>query len=108
MRIIPLLAILTVALMTNAEAMADMIKMLGVGSVSCGTWTIGRRDRTAFGLEQWMLGFLSGAATWSPTLNPLNEVDADAVWVWVDNYCRVHPLDRITEAGKAFVIEHPH
>ena len=39
--------------------------------------------------------------------NPLNGVDAQAVWAWVDNYCKANPLNLIENAGAAFVATHP-
>ena len=39
--------------------------------------------------------------------DPLNGVDAFAVWAWIDNYCRAHPLDTIQKASVEFVMAHP-
>jgi hypothetical protein len=39
--------------------------------------------------------------------NPLNGLDGDAVFAWIDNYCRAHPLDSIVKATEAFDAEHP-
>ena len=33
--------------------------------------------------------------------------DAEAVFSWMDTYCRAHPLVILGEAAKAFVQEHP-
>jgi hypothetical protein len=60
--------------------------------------------------EQWILGFLSGIGSTGSSygLNPLNGItDANAVWGWMDNYCREHPLDNIAAAGEAFLKAHP-
>jgi hypothetical protein len=59
-------------------------------------------------MGNWALGYLSGAAAYSETLDPLNGVDSQAVAYWIDNYCQVHPLDKFTEALGAFIREHPH
>ena len=53
-----------------------------------------------------MVGFLSGVAIWTPDLNPMKGVDAQAVWAWMDNYCRAHPPVAIKNATSAFVTEH--
>jgi hypothetical protein len=34
-------------------------------------------------------------------------VDAEAVFSWMDTYCRAHPLVILGEAAEAFVQEHP-
>jgi hypothetical protein len=99
-----LLAALTLALMTEAKAEYTAI---GVGTSSCGSWTAYRRNREAFGFEQWILGFLSGAGfEGTDGTDPLNNTDADAVWAWMDNYCLAHPLDKIMNAGATFVTVH--
>jgi hypothetical protein len=111
MRIIPLLAALAVALTTNAEAAGpNDVAIIGAGVLSCETWAANRRDGVAVAVDQWILGFLSGAAYQGPgpqVLNPLKGVDADAVWAWMDTYCRAHPIDRIADAGVAFIAAHP-
>jgi hypothetical protein len=88
---------------------AHAVHIIGVGVQSCRTWTADRRQggSAASQDKQWVVGFLSGAATWSPDLNPMEGIDANAVFAWVDNYCRAHPLVKIIDAAIAFVKEHP-
>jgi len=88
---------------------ADAVQVIGVGLGSCGTWTADRaaRDVDEVADRAWVVGYLSGAAVWGPDLNPLQGVDAQAVWAWLDNYCRAHPLVKIQEAANAFIDEHP-
>jgi hypothetical protein len=77
---------------------------LGQGNNTCGTWTASRRAQMAFDLEQWTLGFLSGVGFDAVDgTDPLKLLGADVVFVWIDNYCLSHPLDRITNAATAFV-----
>jgi hypothetical protein len=104
-------AALTTVLMMIGSAKAEDIQIIGAGAQSCGTWIADHRDGILAGDDQWILGFLSGAAYEGDgpnVLNPLRGVDAEAVWAWVSNYCRAHPLDRITDAGVAFIAAHPH
>ena len=106
----PAMVMLAFALMTgSAEAQKDTFTV--VSPTSCGGWTAHRRDNTADVPEFWVLGFLSGAAagSWaSPArLDPLNGVDAEGVWAWIDNYCRTHPLDSLVNAAVMFLREHP-
>jgi hypothetical protein len=58
-------------------------------------------------MGNWALGYLSGAGTFSENLNPLQGVDADAVFYWLDNYCRARPTARFGDAVRAFIYEHP-
>jgi hypothetical protein len=84
-----------------------IVDLLGAGAnATCGKWSADRQSGNEFSMANWALGYLSGAATFS-TLNPLRDLDSDAVLYWVDNYCRSHPLDKFTIALKAFAVEHP-
>jgi hypothetical protein len=104
---------LAAVLMTGPAEAAEMAQFGGLGGSSCGTWTATRHERASgrsWGYEQWILGFLSGVG-WEgggKRDNPLKGVvDLEAVLAWTDNYCQVHSLDRILDAGTAFVAAHP-
>jgi hypothetical protein len=111
MRLALVRLIITVALMTGSAEAQKPYQIFGQGTLSCGSWTASRRDRTALGLEQWILGFLSGAgfvgSTSSVGVDPLKGVDADGAWAWMDNYCRNQPLKELADAAMAFVYSHP-
>jgi hypothetical protein len=83
--------------------------LVSIGGVSCGTWTDWRRPPKGYeasAAEAWMLGFLFGAGWEGPDdVKPLEGLDAQAVWAWVDNYCRVHPLVQLWLAGNALIQE---
>ena len=84
----------------SLSARAETYVILGVGSKSCGTWTQVRHGRKNLGVaayQNWVTGFLT-AANKSQTNDILKDADADALWTWVDNYCRTHPLDTISTA----------
>jgi hypothetical protein len=53
------------------------------------------------------LGYLSGVAIWVTNLAPLDGMDADGVWGWLDNRCRANPIEDFSDAVKAFVDAHP-
>jgi hypothetical protein len=100
-------AALVALLMTGS---AEGFALIGSGVESCGTWTASRRQSEFAAIQpaQWILGFLSGAGYMSSEgVDPLNRVDAQAVWAWVDNYCLAHPLESIEQAGVAFIDAHP-
>jgi hypothetical protein len=86
------------------------IEISGWGGRSCGKWISARSDHPNFFThEEWVLGFLSGAAVYDTEqhLNPLSGTDRYAVVAWIDKYCRDHPLKLVIEAAQAFVMEHP-
>jgi hypothetical protein len=99
---------LILALMTSAEA----FKIIGAGVDSCGTWMADRhhpRSPDALQDEQWVLGFLSGVGyEGGEGVDPLNDMEANGVWAWIDNYCQAYPIETITTAAKAFNSAHPH
>jgi hypothetical protein len=113
-----------VVLMVSAAAMGLMAgqvyaapyHLIGSGVGSCGTWTADRRQPDSLAAimgEQWVVGFLSGVGftglgvglTPQP-LDPLNGVDAQAVWAWVDNFCQAYPLASVADAAAKFVNDH--
>jgi len=84
--------------------------LVGQGTLDCANWTTLRQGRQALGLEQWVVGFLSGIGYEGETHgdNPLKGIDADTVWTWMDTYCRDHPLATISSSVAAFDAMHPH
>lgn len=103
-----MLAALVLLLTSGGAFAADDIQILGAGAkATCGKWLADRQSGNAFSVSNWALGYLSGAATFSQNLNPLEGLDSDAVLYWIDNYCRSRPLDKFTVALAAFVNKHP-
>jgi hypothetical protein len=99
---------LAVILMTNPSIAFTLI---GAGAKSCGSWTTARRyghnTERSVPFDQWMVGFLSGVG-YAGQQNPLNNMDADGVLAWVDNYCATYPINDVLTAGMAFIAAHPH
>jgi hypothetical protein len=95
---------LGLVVLATPPADAD-VQVIGAGLTPCWSWTADRAARSyaEVGDEQWVVGYLSAAAVWAPNLKPLRGVDAEAVFAWMDNYCRAHPLVILGEAAKAFV-----
>jgi hypothetical protein len=118
---------------TTAVALA-MLSYLSVaeaqtvfaGNVSCGSWMTYRRSGTASGLEQFVLGYVSGenvmmaqaqqvvaeakriplgAVAPTPNIDVLEGVDANGVFAWLDTHCAAHPTQRLTAAAIDFVHE---
>jgi hypothetical protein len=105
-----LVLIVLVFTLTVNEAAA--YNRLGAGTASCGIWAGFRREGStsarALSSEQWVLGFIDGITEASGgSLDPLNGVEAETVWEWIDNYCQSNPAKSIADAGAAFIAAHP-
>jgi hypothetical protein len=119
MRIFRALIVLTVLFAMGATE-ADAYQSIGAGGYSCGSWSAHRREyspggRPTAGTQasmegmSWVVGFLSGIGFIGQNgANPLNGVDANGVWAWIDNYCTSHPIESIAQAAAAFYFAHPH
>ena len=90
---------------------AGAYTLAGTGTFSCGTWTADRRaaGRIQYPDEAWVMGFLSGVGfVGQDGYDPLAGTDAEGVFAWFDNYCRMHPLETIATATSKFVLAHTH
>jgi hypothetical protein len=96
-----MLIVISMVLMTN-QVSANYV--LGQGGASCGTWLEARRTRGSdtWVFRAWILGFVSGVNAASQ-LDFLVEPDANAIFAWFDNYCRQHPLDKLSKASNALI-----
>jgi hypothetical protein len=105
-------AIIAVILVITATPTYAGVKFIGAGAVSCGTWTHDHQYPDSSGAyldDQWALGFLSGAADEGPSnIDPLQDLDYNAVVAWITNYCAANPLSKIVAAAEAFIDQHPH
>jgi hypothetical protein len=69
---------------------------------SCRDWLNERADaRRGHSLQFWLLGFIASPGATEPPDPP--GLDAAAIWYWVDNYCRVRPMDGLGQAAAAFL-----
>jgi hypothetical protein len=80
--------------------------ILGEGTMSCGQWLEFRRTREGMAAvsEAWVRGFLTGYGF----AYLVNHREGPAVGsgtdpfgnnAWIDNYCRDHPLNDLSEAS---------
>jgi hypothetical protein len=87
----------------------------GSGNDNCGEWLKYRqrlasqrftdRDVLLLNMEQsWIDGFVSGIAAFK-SVDLLESHPGEGMYVFVDNYCRSNPLDRILSATIALVGE---
>lgn len=67
------------------------------GGAACATWAQ-QRPKNSKLLETWLLGYLSGMAQQADIDVP-KAVDNDAIFRWMDDYCRRNPQQRIVMGG---------
>lgn len=95
MRLVILVGVILIGF--EPQSFAMMRKNVGFADSSCGTWTTRRSDSHKFsylraGMESWALGFVSGSNWNSAGKDRLEGIDTDAIFSWIDNYCRQNPL----------------
>ena|SRR6516162_6596792 len=78
------------------------------GIVDCGDWLASRQQKTSIALEHYVLGMLNGLAIgadrefWQADGRAISR---DAVYFWIDGYCRSHPTDLLNTAVVRFFTE---
>ena len=94
-------------IISAAEALAQT-HIAGLGNQTCGAWTANPVSGGGPGLlyQQWIFGFLSGVSFADPNHDPLKDMDAAAVRIWLDNYCRDNAAARLVDTAGAFVRAH--
>lgn len=103
--------VLAVLATLSGRVEAAAVTFRGPGSAaSCGTWLEERRKESdeSVHLRSWALGYLSGAASWANSGDPLGRPagDSNGIFYWLDNYCRAYPTQFFTEALDAFIEVH--
>lgn len=78
---------------------AGAVLIRGAGTRGCGEWVAARRGGTAssagaVNMEGWILGYLSGNAD-ALNIDILRNVSAESIFLWMDNYCKANPLERL-------------
>jgi hypothetical protein len=105
-------AALTVMLATGVSTQAlsqTPTTVMGFPDTSCGTWTQARTHHQSQDMEWWVDGFASGAdGVLSQSGSPdfLENVEGgNALFSWIDNYCRSNPRDVLPNAVMNLIIE---
>lgn len=88
---------ITIILLASSNAAAQTT----FGGADCGQWV----KSPSSSQKQWLAGYMSGLnimheiGNLKPT-DPLDKLDsADQMFLWVDNYCKEHPLKKVSYAG---------
>ena len=106
-----ILLLVTLNVSANSTTLADS---------SCGTWVSSREDAKNTtdimkaviegDKEFWILGYMTALAVATDAITHkdlLKNVDANSIYLWLDNYCKANPLKYISEGGLALMGELP-
>jgi hypothetical protein len=100
------ICVVTILLMGMSHASPEElpVRVFGEGTITCGQWL---HYRTTTGItgaeaEAWARGFLSGMNAGDPLMHSVGHgVQPEGNNVWIDNYCRQHPLEMLYDAALA-------
>jgi len=97
---------MTMALVLSFAFFPNVWAQTGFGGSDCGEWI-----RTpSEGKRQWLIGYMSGLSMMH-YLNrkdddPLNKINsANQIFLWMDNFCKTHPLKNVRTGGQELFIE---
>ena len=101
--VVGLVALLTsVGTSVRAEDGANWV--YGLGTYSCGKYLAARRNNAEHPYLQWVEGFLTAMDGLKSDAHP-KRTDGDAITGWMDNYCREHPLEDVSNAAASLALE---
>ncbi len=99
---------LALAVSTLLAPAAGAFTYSGIGAATCRVWLNDRRGESPAAAaaarqdEQWVAGFISGAA-YGGVGDPLAGTDAAGAWTWMDQYCAANRSAPIINAAQAFI-----
>lgn len=103
--------ILILAALLVGSVTAHGYTRYGDGNKSCGEWTQIKKNGDSSATAQWVLGWISAAGYYSVAKGIDNDsgilvtIDSAEIVAWVDDYCRLKPLNTVAHAAEAAVKE---
>ena len=80
-----------------------------VGVADCGKWDSARKANTAVALENYVIGALDGFSIASDVefwrVSGATAPSAESIYLWMDKYCRDHPLQSMVGGAMALFHE---
>jgi hypothetical protein len=90
--------LLAAAALASVAAGCSTVRILAQDA-DCGEWMSTRQTSRALALEYWVVGMLDGMTLassrqfWRANATPA--ANRESVFVWMDDYCRTRPANRI-------------
>lgn len=76
------------------------------GNPDCGAWVNPASKYATLGNRAWLTGFLSGLNWDEYYKKALNKVSsAEQIFLWMDNYCKTNPLEKVGSGAKILMEE---
>jgi hypothetical protein len=99
-----LLTVCVFGLLLSFASAQEKRTLLGEGNASCGEWTR-ERQKTGLGseLRAWVRGYVTAANAYADT-KFLTRTSIDAINIWIDDYCRSKPFEKLAQAVDALVV----
>lgn len=96
----------------STPAFSNQVRVLAYGGQSCGDWTKERHSNSgaAVAMESWTLGYITGFNAYGlpdtvATADVSGNASSEALFAWLDNYCRANPLDTLHVATDKLINE---
>ena len=105
--------VLSTGFAPQTPAPAAVNTTYGIGALTCGKWVVQSTDSHIRPLQiQWTQGFVSG---WGASMDVLSETDGskhrvlrdsdgESMMLFMDNYCKTNPLERVRSGALALVV----
>jgi hypothetical protein len=97
-----MLIVFAIGFSTNSNALTTM------GDRGCGVrvndHTTNSVDWNTVAENTWLTGYLSGIAFWS-NVDVLKSAEGESLILWVTNYCKNNPLDKLSTAASRLALE---
>ena len=95
------ITLLAYLLVFTGNARAGRYIEYGSGVNSCGSWVKWRETTSGWHQGgQWVQGFVSAAGYYG---KDLDDVDSDAMLLFMDSYCQSNPLNLVSDGAKSLV-----
>jgi hypothetical protein len=77
------------------------------GSMDCGQWVKNQSNNSPnIQSKAWLLGYLSGLNAVEFSENALDKINStEQIFLWMDNYCKKNPLERVPKGAQQLMIE---
>ena len=71
-----------------------------------GRWTGSREKESTYAI--WLMGYLTGVNAGMPDTFDISPADQYEELLWLENWCKKHPLEPFTRAADSLIVElHP-